>query len=144
MTGWVLAWNGNLDRYDPGTCRIGDVFPWSMGRNFPKAERPEPGDPYLLWRAGRRAGVVVAQVVVAQGVVVRSQYTDAAGTRWMGVRLDDDTPIHLSRAALRADPVLTNNGSFVDCGLFHEDRKNRGMNPYRLTDSEWTALTALI
>ncbi|WP_331773013.1 hypothetical protein OG948_57300 (plasmid) [Embleya sp. NBC_00888] len=140
MTGWVLAWDGSPSNLDATKHGVGSRFRWSMGRNFSPAEAPQPDEPYLLWRADYRAKT---QIVVSQGVVVRGQYT-LQGTRFLHLRVEQAVPVTVPRTVLHADDVLTDKGSFVDCGIFDSKRRNRGKNPYRLSDREWHSLAAIV
>ncbi|MFJ8747655.1 hypothetical protein ACIRL2_51070 [Embleya sp. NPDC127516] len=140
MTGWVLAWDGSPSNLDSSKHGVGSRFRWSMGRNFSPAEAPQPDEPYLLWRADYRAKT---QVVVSQGVVVRGQYT-LRGTRYLRLQIKETLPVTVPRAILHTDDVLTAKNSFADCGIFDKMGRNRGMNPYRLSDREWHALAAIV
>jgi hypothetical protein len=138
MPGWVLAWNGKPENFHPERDGIpGRKFQWSMAQYFRGDEAPHLGEPFLLWKADYKAH---QQVVVVRGEVISTEPFEADGQWWMTVVAQDSDTVMVSRADLRSDPVLTNEGTFVKCGLFNGQGSNHYKGPYRLTDEEWVCL----
>ncbi|MFZ3570472.1 hypothetical protein ACOKM5_26415 [Streptomyces sp. BH097] len=108
-----------------------------MAQHFKGAEAPQPGEPFLLWKADYKAR---RQVVIVQGEVVSTEPFEEGGQWWMRVVAKDSNPISVSRDDLRSDPVLTNKGTFIECGLFNRRGSNHQKGPYRLTKEEWMRL----
>ncbi|WP_406515650.1 hypothetical protein OH809_25330 [Streptomyces sp. NBC_00873] len=138
MPGWVLAWNGKPENFRPERDGIrGREFPWTMAQHFRGDKTPQPGEPFLLWKADYKAR---RQVVVVRGEVISTKPFEKNGQWRMTVVTQDNDEAVVSRDDLRSDPVLTNEGSFVECGLFNSQGSNHYKGPYRLTDEEWVCL----
>ncbi|MDG4859053.1 hypothetical protein P8605_12960 [Streptomyces sp. T-3] len=75
-----------------------------------------------------------------RGEVISTEPFEEGGQWWMTVVAKDSNPVVVSRDDLRSDPVLTNEGTFVKCGLFNRQGSNHYRGPYRLTDEEWGCL----
>ena len=137
MSGWILSWNPTMFDLDQLRREGEELDSWSISRYRNDVRE---GDPFVLWRTGRDAGVIALGIVAGAAFKPdkppHQYWNTEPGDRWyLPIMVDRWLPTPISRNEFAQVPDLANSSII---------RQAFAGNPHRLSDDQWTALLRLI